>query len=272
MGTGALTGYFDVAQVVLYVFWLFFAGLIYYLVRENKREGYPLENERSDRITVQGWPPIPAPKTFLLRDGTTFSAPNRDKPEPPYSARPTANWLGAPIEPVGDPMKAGVGPGGYAMRADVPDLGFDGLPKIVPLRGDPDHEVASDDPDPRGKPVIGADGKVGGTVVDLWVDRSEAVFRYMEVEVPAAGGSKRVLVPMNFTRVNYPGGLFDFATGTLKGRKTVIKVKAILGSQFADVPTTRNPDLVTLLEEEKIMAYFGAGTLYAMAARQEPLI
>jgi len=29
---------------------------------------------------------------------------------------------------------------------------------------------------------------------------------------------------------------------------------------------------VTLLEEEKIMAYFGAGTLYATPERQEPLV
>jgi hypothetical protein len=43
MGTGAITGYVDAAQVVLYVFWIFFAGLIVYLIREGKREGYPLE-------------------------------------------------------------------------------------------------------------------------------------------------------------------------------------------------------------------------------------
>ena len=35
MATGAITGYVDVAQIVLYVFWAFFAGLIYYLLREN---------------------------------------------------------------------------------------------------------------------------------------------------------------------------------------------------------------------------------------------
>ncbi|MBL8337961.1 MAG: photosynthetic reaction center subunit H, partial [Rhodoferax sp.] len=42
METGSLTGYIDVAQVTLYVFWVFFAGLVYYLHQENKREGYPL--------------------------------------------------------------------------------------------------------------------------------------------------------------------------------------------------------------------------------------
>ena len=34
----------------------------------------------------------------------------------------------------------------------------------------------------------------------------------------------------------------------------------------------RSPEEITLLEEEKIMAYFGAGTLYATPDRQEPLI
>lgn len=43
METGAITGYIDVAQVVLYIFWAFFFGLVIYLLRENKREGYPLE-------------------------------------------------------------------------------------------------------------------------------------------------------------------------------------------------------------------------------------
>jgi photosynthetic reaction center H subunit len=38
------------------------------------------------------------------------------------------------------------------------------------------------------------------------------------------------------------------------------------------VPTTKHPDQITLLEEEKITAYFGAGTLYAEPKRSEPLI
>ena len=37
--------YLDVAQVTLYVFWIFFACLIYYLRREDKREGYPLDSD-----------------------------------------------------------------------------------------------------------------------------------------------------------------------------------------------------------------------------------
>ena len=42
--SAAFTQYIDVAQVVLYLFWAFLAGIIIYLHREDKREGYPLES------------------------------------------------------------------------------------------------------------------------------------------------------------------------------------------------------------------------------------
>ncbi|NCV58886.1 MAG: hypothetical protein EBW19_02420, partial [Betaproteobacteria bacterium] len=45
---GAITGYIDVAQVVLYLFWIFFFGLVVYLQREGKREGYPLLSDNPD--------------------------------------------------------------------------------------------------------------------------------------------------------------------------------------------------------------------------------
>ena len=32
--------------LALYAFWIFFAGLIFYLRKEDKREGYPLITER----------------------------------------------------------------------------------------------------------------------------------------------------------------------------------------------------------------------------------
>ena len=41
MGTGAITGYIDVAQVALYAFWIFFFLLVFHLHREGKREGWP---------------------------------------------------------------------------------------------------------------------------------------------------------------------------------------------------------------------------------------
>jgi photosynthetic reaction center H subunit len=259
MQTGAITGYIDVAQVVLYLFWIFFAGLIYYLLRENKREGYPLESDRSSRITVQGWPSVPFPKTFKLSSGEIIYVPPLPAAQvasKPIAAVPSANWLGAPLEPTGPQMLAEVGPGSYAQRADRPDQTLEGMPRIVPLRAAPGFGVASQDPDPRGKPVVGADGQIGGIVCDLWVDRSEMIFRYLEVEVKVENAVRRVLVPMNFARVGQ--------------RQTV--VMSVFGMHFAQVPATRLPEQVTLLEEEKIMAYYGAGTLYAESSRREPVL
>ena len=259
MGTGAITGYIDVAQLALYAFWIFFAGLIYYLLQEGKREGYPLESDRSAHVRVQGWPPIPSAKTYLLRDGGTRTVPNDFVSPQKLAAEPIGSWPGAPLQPTGNPMLDGVGPGAYADRPDVADVTAEGDLKIVPLRAAPGFDVAAQDPDPRGFKVFGADGQQGGTIVDLWVDRSEMLFRYLELEVPdksSGAVARRVLVPINFTRVN----------------SSRVTVKSILGSQFALVPGTRHPDQVTLLEEEKIMAYYGGGTLYATPSRQEPLL
>jgi len=69
MHPGAFTSYIDVAQVALYGFWVFFAALLIYLRKEDKREGYPLESDRSPHVTVQGWPAMPAPKVFKLAHG-----------------------------------------------------------------------------------------------------------------------------------------------------------------------------------------------------------
>jgi photosynthetic reaction center H subunit len=52
----------------------------------------------------------------------------------------------------------------------------------------------------------------------------------------------------------------------------LIQVDAILGSQFADAPGVAKADQVTKLEEDKIVAYYGAGTLYATPQRQEPIV
>ena len=66
MQTAGFTSTFDVAELALYAFFLFFFGLVIYLRREDKREGYPLASDRTDssggRVQVQGWPPAPPPK------------------------------------------------------------------------------------------------------------------------------------------------------------------------------------------------------------------
>ncbi len=258
MEAGAITSYFDVAQVTLYAFWIFFAGLIIYLRREDKREGYPLESDRSANVPVIGFPTVPEPKSFKLPHGGTVYAPNGEKDSRPIHAIPMAPWPGAPLEPTGNPMVDAVGPAAYAERANVADLAHDGEPKIVPLRVATDFSLDPRDPNPIGMLVYGDDGKAGGRVRDAWVDRSEYILRYYEVEVPTETGSVMVLLPTPMSNVD-------------RGLDRV-KVKSILSHQFADVPKLANPDQVTLLEEDKITAYYGGGQLYATPERAEPLI
>jgi photosynthetic reaction center H subunit len=167
----------------------------------------------------------------------------------------TVRDISAPIRPVGDPMGQNLGPGAWADRADVPDLTYHGEPKIVPMASAAGFSVATEDSDPRGLRVVGCDGKTGGTVVELWVDKSEPQIRYLEVET--AGTHRRVLLPIGFAKI--------------KAREGVVNVKAIAGHHFERVPATRNPGTVTLREEDQIAGFFGGGFLWAEAGRDEPL-
>jgi photosynthetic reaction center H subunit len=249
---GNITGYVDLAQILLYVFWVFFAGLIYYLVQENHREGYPMESGSSGRAVVKGFP-IPEPKTFLLEGGHSVTVPDLTRKEPPIRGASTGMGSGSPIEPTGDAMTSGVGAGAWSNRADVPERMHSGALLLQPLRVASDYTVAAQDVDPRGLPVMGGDGKQGGTVKDIWIDSAEMMFRYLEVEI-AEG--RTVLLPIPFALV----------------RRNQVEVHAIYARHFAAVPALRNPDQITKLEEEKISAYYGGGTLYADASRSEPLI
>lgn len=257
MGTGAITSYVDTAQVVLYLFWIFFFGLIYYLLRENHREGYPMDSDRG--AVIEGWPAAPAAKTYRMADGRQVQVPRADDgPPTSLAAEPTYRGAGSPIEPTGNPLLAGVGSGSWSsLRPDIPDVDAEGHPRFALLSAVPDCGVSDKDPDPRGMTVYGADGDAAGTVRDLWIDRGDMLFRYLDVEVPLAdGGSRRVMVPMTFARVTARG----------------VSVHALMAGQFAGIPATRSPDRVTMLEEERITAYFGAGLLYAEPGRTEPLI
>jgi len=246
----------DLAQIVLYMFWAFFAVLIMYLHRESKREGYPLiaDGVNGSVRTLQGFPPIPEPKTFLLPHGGEVKAPGgpaKDTRNLPLEK--VAPYFGAPFAPTGDPMRDQVGPASYADRADEPDLMADGAIKIVPLRVAGDYHVSARDKDPRGWSVVDANGAEQGTITDLWIDQAEFLFRYFEMKTK---GGRTVLIPV--------------PVAFLWGGK--VKVHALIGDQFEHVPTTKNPDSVTLLEEDKIMGYFGGGYFYASPERQEPFI
>lgn len=264
MPTGAITSHIDVAQLVLYAFFLFFIGLVIYLRREDRREGYPLTPDVGDLgvDAKTGTYPSPArPKAFRFEDGETIWIPSV-KPEPgEIAARPADRAPGSPLLPTGDPMLDGVGPAAYALRSDKPDHTFEGEPRIVPLRVATDFSVDSRDPDPVGMAVVGADGEVAGSVVDVWIDRAEFIARYFEVEVPVEGAEtpNRALLPVPLT-------------SQINAKTRQIKVQCVMARHFATAPGLKNPDEVTLLEEDRISAYFASGHLYAHPSRQEPLV
>lgn len=255
MKLGQITSYIDVAQVTLYVFWIFFAGLLFYLRREDRREGYPLFSEPSNTYKDQGFLYIPPPKVFRLPNGGTAQAPTGKVDDRVLKAEKVAVWPGAPLEPTGDAMLAAVGPGSYAERADAPDLTAGGAARIVPMRVALDYHVEQRDGDPRGYRLVGGDKGAAGMITDIWVDRSEQIIRYLEANIPGAGAR---LVPINFARVDR--------------RRGEVRVHALFAQHFANVPATANPDQVTRLEEDKICGYYGGGTLYAHPARTEALL
>ena len=249
--TATFFGNVDLAQVTLYLFWIFFFGLVVYLQRENQREGYPLEDE--DGQTV--WPSLfstPKPKTFILPDGRgEVQAPDNKREDRDFAMEPIAKSGGTAYEPTGkNPMLDGVGPAAYAMRRDEPELDGHGHPKIRPMRSQENYAYAGGR-DPRGLPVIAGDGEIVGEISDMWVDVPEMLVRYLEVDL-GGGGSR--LIPMPLARITWKG----------------VAVQSIYGEHFPDVPKTASSDQVTKLEEEKISAYYAGGKLYADRARLEP--
>ena len=199
MGTGAITQYVDVAQLVLYAFWIFFAGLIYYLRAREPSRGLPDGDRRRPRRHHRlADPRRRRPSSWRM--AARRSVPNLTPSPQTLKAEPAHAWAGAPLVPTGDnPMLDGVGPGAWADRADVPDMDFEGQLKIVPLRVATDFQVSAKDADPRGLPVDRRrrrGRRHGGRPVGR---QAESLFRYLEVET--AGGGRRVLLPINFARI-----------------------------------------------------------------------
>ncbi|MGG5811068.1 photosynthetic reaction center subunit H [Falsiroseomonas sp. CW058] len=250
--------FLDLAAISLYAFFAFFAGLIYYLRTEDKREGYPLVSDRPGvpRPEVHGFPGTPKPKYFILPHGGTVSTNGPAERDISAAAEPYDPYPGAPLVPVVDPMQAGIGTASYVNRSEHPDLTWDdATPKVVPLRAAAGWGVEEGDPEIRGRVALGLDGKVAGTVADLWVDKSEYLFRYVEVEVAATG--KRTLVPIGLV--------------TWRGDGPV-RIETATAAQVAAAPTLSHPTQVSLREEDRMSGYFGGGELYATPNRVEPLV
>ncbi len=257
---GEFTSYIDLTQILLYIFWFFFAYLLFHLQRETRREGYPLETDETGELVNHGVIYMPDPKTFVLPHGRgTVEAPSGKRETRKLALEPMEVWDGAPKQPTGNPMLDGVGPASYAERADVPDLTHHGEPRIVPTRADKQFSAHPRDLNPIGLEMRCCDRQVGGVVSDIWVDRSEHIIRYYEVTVGNGKGAKKVLVPMGFVVVR-------------KGNDPHLYVHAVTSAQLAEAPKTKHSEQVTLLEEDKIMGYFGGGLLYATRMRAEPLL
>ena len=248
--------HFDLAFISLYVFWGFFAGLVYWIRICDRREGYPLEREDSGWQRRMNGFLMPKPKEYLLADGTKYVVPNKIRDTRDHKIRPSAPYQGVSYIPTGNPMLDGVGPASYTERHDHPELTITGENLIVPMRIAEGFKISKGSGDPRGTPVECFDGTSVGVVKDLWVDRADYDVRYLEVELESDSTTR--LLPMPMAHYNR--------------RRNKINVASIRSTQFADVPTIKNPDQVTVLEEDKIMAYFGSGHLYAIPSRLGPLL
>jgi photosynthetic reaction center H subunit len=248
-------GNFDLASAAIWLFWVFFGLLIYYLQTENMREGYPLEQDDGTIAPNQGPFPVPKDKTFILPHGrgevTLPSGQRGDRAS--LALAQTSKSAGSPFVPTGDPMVDGVGPASWAPRRDVPELDAHGHAKIKPMKALPDFKFSAGR-DPRGKVVVAGDGEIIGRIIDMWVDIPEQMVRYLTVDLNPEGTGQTRLIPINFCKI----------------KNDRVTVRSIYGAHFNGVPQHSGADQVTLLEEEKIMAYYGGGTLYADPARLEP--
>ncbi len=249
-------GNVDLASVAIWMFWLFFAGLIYYLCTEGMREGYPLEDEGSDR-TYSGLFSPASDKTFDLPHGrgkvVLPSGQRGDRAD--LAMAPSSKSAGSAYIPTGDPMVDGVGPAAWAPRRNLPELDAHGHAKLRPLSSLPEFHF-SGGRDPRGKAVVGGDGEVVGRVIDMWVDVPEQMVRYLTVDLNPEGTGQTRLVPLTMAKI----------------KSDRVTVRALHAHNFAGIPTIAGAGEVTLLEEEKIVAYVAGGTLYANPARAEPVI
>jgi photosynthetic reaction center H subunit len=241
-------GNFDLASLSIWLFWLFFAGLIYYLQTENMREGYPLQDEEGNPSSGPGIFPVPKDKTFLLPNGQgTLTVPSGQRPDRTGVALArTSGDDGFPHAPTGNPLADGVGPASWANRKDVPELDAHGHAKITPMAGHPDFFVSAGR-DPRGLPVLAKDDQVVAHITDMWVDASEHMVRYLEFELEPEHGQGKRLVPIGMVRV----------------KDKWVEISSLRSGHFDGVPRIASDRQVTKLEEDKVSAYYAGGNLYS---------
>ncbi len=269
---GALTSYLDVAQVALYVFWIFFLALVLYLNRESKREGYPLRGGKNGDKPVDLLLGVPAPKTYKLYHGGEVQLPSgKNDDDRPLAAR-SGRVEGDPIIPTEDCMTHGIGAAAWVERENAPDQMLDGSPRLKPMSAlSDDFYVPEGTVDPRGLPVHTREGTAVGSISDIWVDCMERIPRYYTVTLNSGG---TVLLPIMLSTIRK--STKAPTEGSLMHRLTVraryIDVASVYAHQIDGVPRLSNPMSVTLREEDQIQAYYGGGQLHASPDLAEPLV
>lgn len=269
---GALTSYLDVAQVVLYVFWIFFLLLVLYLNRESKREGYPLRSGKNGDQPVDLLLGVPEPKVYKLYHGGETHLPSGKSDDDRPLAASSGRVEGDPIIPTEDCLTHGIGAAAWVEREDEPDQLLHGGPRIKPMSTLSDeYYVANHSVDPRGLSVHTCEGTAVGTIEDIWLDCMEMMPRYYTV---ALNSGAQVLLPVMLstirksTRPPTKGSLMT----RLTERKRYVDIASLYAHQMQDVPRLSNPGQITLREEDQITAYYGGGQLHASPDRAEPLI
>jgi len=268
MNAAYIVGTFDAAELAFLLFFGFFIALVFYLNKESRREGYPLEDEATGKIH---------PGSLFDGDKKVFPLPNgRGTYVPEDVARDDINVpavqafnaAGAPFVPTGDAMADGMGPAAWANRAKYPDLTFDGRPRIVPIAQSHELVVSPNDPQLIGWPVVAADGATAGKVSDIWVDQAEHIIRYLEVETTSG---KKVLAPMAVAVV-HGNSLIGALLPIIQDEAKFVEIDAITAAQFENVPALDTAGVITRYEEDRIQAYFGGGYMYATPERSEAWI
>ncbi|MGJ3231222.1 MAG: photosynthetic reaction center subunit H [Oceanicaulis sp.] len=245
----------DGAMVALIIFAGFFFWLVFFHLRvEDKREGYPAIRPDGETPWFKGHGlfPMPIRKEFKRPHGQpTVTTPRGD---PRAGDRPAVMPRNdsKPMRPKRDGLLEGLGPAAWAEREDVADLNIEGKPKLGPLSAEPEYSILEGCPDPRGWPVVGADGVRAGTVRDIWFNRAEFFPRYLEVEAEAGD----YILPIFFAVVH--------------SKKKIVIARDMSGDRLKDAPFRRHDDRITLLEEDRINGFFGGGPLYGKAKEGDP--
>jgi photosynthetic reaction center H subunit len=250
MYSAAIIGNLDIAQLLVWVFFIFFIGLVLYLRREDKREGYPLKDPAGGPDAV-GFPGMPEPKTFVVMGGGTTTAPHAEW-RGDLAARRLENYPGSPLVPAPDVGGETIGPGAYPPRRDAPLIYAPGKIQMLPLRTLEGWSLAEGDPDPRGMTVVGSDGVAAGLVTDLWIDRSVKILRYLEVEL-STPEPRRILLPIYYSDI--------------RRRHGRVRVAALSAARLAEAPSLSRPDTITALEEDQVNAFYAGGQFLQREAR-----